>query len=159
MNGSDNCLENVMGRSTDEKEREDLRQAGLKITYPRLKILDLFQKQEQKHLSADEVYKRLLDAQEDIGLATVYRVIGQLEATGLIKKSHIFPGKAVYELAEGGHHDHLVCMDCGRLIEFHDDVLEAKQECLSDDLGFVLQRHSLAIFCHCTKKECEYRNQ
>lgn len=145
-----------MNQSKDESERDELRQAGLKITYPRLKILDLFQSHGQKHLSADDVYRWLLAENVDIGLATVYRVLGQLESVGLLRKSNIQHDKAVYELESGQHHDHLICIDCGRVVEFHDALLEKRQAALSNAMGFELEKHSMALFCNCIKEHCSF---
>lgn len=140
-----------------EREREELQQAGLKVTYPRLRILDIFTSSGKKHLSADDIFRYLIGANVDIGLATVYRVLAQLESVGLLRKSNLQPDKAVYELDDGAHHDHLICMDCGHVIEFHDDALEARQNLLSQQMGFDLEHHAMALFCHCLQRNCQHR--
>jgi Fur family ferric uptake transcriptional regulator len=139
----------------------ELRAAGLKATLPRLKILDLFQRaqleQQRRHLSADEVYKLLLMENIDIGLATVYRVLTQFEQAGVLARNNFEQGKAVFELNEGHHHDHLVCLQCGRVEEFFDAEIEKRQHKIAKDLGFALQDHALAMYGNCTKPNCEHR--
>ncbi len=137
----------------------DLKSVGLKATLPRLKILELFQKTEQRHLSADDVYKLLLAEDIDIGLATVYRVLTQFEQAGVLAHNHFEQGKAVFELNEGHHHDHLVCLECGRVEEFYDPDIEARQQRIASDRGFTLQAHALALYGHCTKQDCEHRRR
>lgn len=147
----------------DKTETPDaeLRAAGLKATLPRLKILDLFQRaqleQQRRHLSADEVYKLLLQEHIDIGLATVYRVLTQFEQAGVLARNNFEQGKAVFELNEGHHHDHLVCLQCGRVEEFYDAEIEKRQHKIAKDLGFALQDHALALYANCTKAQCEHR--
>ena len=126
-------------------------------TLPRLKILELFQKSKQRHLTAEDVYRQLLLANEDIGLATVYRVLMQFEQADILKRSHFESEKAVYELNEGEHHDHLVCLDCGRVEEFHDPDIEALQEKIAKRQGFALADHALSLYAHCTRKNCAHR--
>jgi len=137
----------------------DLKSVGLKATLPRLKILELFQKANQRHLSADEVYKMLLSEDIDIGLATVYRVLTQFEQAGVLARNHFEQGKAVFELNEGTHHDHLVCLECGRVEEFYDADIEARQQRIATDRGFALEEHALALYGHCVKPNCEYRRR
>ncbi|WP_085314464.1 ferric iron uptake transcriptional regulator [Derxia lacustris] len=137
----------------------DLKSVGLKATLPRLKILELFQKTDQRHLSADDVYKLLLSEDIDIGLATVYRVLTQFEQAGVLARNHFEQGKAVFELNEGSHHDHLVCLECGRVEEFYDPEIEARQQRIAADRHFVLQAHALALYGHCTKPDCEHRRR
>jgi Fur family ferric uptake transcriptional regulator len=147
----------------DKAEAPDaeLRAVGLKATLPRLKILDLFQRaqleQQRRHLSADEVYKLLLQENIDIGLATVYRVLTQFEQAGVLARNNFEQGKAVFELNEGHHHDHLVCLQCGRVEEFYDAEIEKRQQKIAKDLGFALQEHALALYANCTKAHCEHR--
>jgi Fur family ferric uptake transcriptional regulator len=136
---------------------DDLKNIGLKATLPRLKILELFQKSKQRHLTAEDVYRQLLLANEDIGLATVYRVLMQFEQADILKRSHFESEKAVYELNEGQHHDHLVCLDCGRVEEFHDPDIEALQEKIAKRQGFALADHALSLYAHCTRKNCAHR--
>jgi Fur family ferric uptake transcriptional regulator len=138
---------------------QDLKSVGLKATLPRLKILELFQKSGQRHLSADDVYKLLLNENMDIGLATVYRVLTQFEQAGVLARSHFDNGKAVFELNEGQHHDHLVCLQCGRVEEFYDPEIEKRQASIAQQLGFELQEHALALYGNCTKTDCEYRKK
>jgi Fur family ferric uptake transcriptional regulator len=126
---------------------------------PRLKILELFQKSGQRHLSADDVYKLLLNEDMDIGLATVYRVLTQFEQAGVLARSHFDNGKSVFELNEGQHHDHLVCLQCGRVEEFYDSEIEKRQASIAQQLGFELQEHALALYGNCTKTDCVYRKK
>jgi Fur family ferric uptake transcriptional regulator len=136
---------------------DDLKNIGLKATLPRLKILELFQKSKQRHLTAEDVYRQLLLANEDIGLATVYRVLMQFEQADILKRSHFESEKAVFELNEGEHHDHLVCLDCGRVEEFHDPDIEALQEKIAKRQGFELADHALSLYAHCKRKNCAHR--
>ena len=136
---------------------DELKSSGLKATLPRLKILDVFQHTERRHLTAEDVYKALLAEGADIGLATVYRVLMQFEQAGLLRRSNFESGKAVYELNEGQHHDHLVCLDCGRVEEFYDAEIEQRQRVVATSRGFALQEHSLALYARCTKAHCPYR--
>ena len=129
----------------------------MKATGPRLKILEVFQSANQRHLSAEDVYRLLLDDKADIGLATVYRVLMQFEQAGLLLRSNFESGKAVYELDAGQHHDHLVCLDCGRVEEFMDAEIERRQHDIASSRGFKLQEHALALYAHCTRKDCQYR--
>lgn len=143
--------------ATMNHDQQELRNAGLKVTLPRLKILQILEQHQERHLRADEVYKALLDAGEDVGLATVYRVLTQFEAAGLVEKHHFAEGYSVFELASNRHHDHLVCTDCGHIVEFHDAAIEKQQEKIASDLGFQLVNHSHYLYGHCTKKRCSYR--
>jgi Fur family ferric uptake transcriptional regulator len=136
---------------------DDLKNIGLKATLPRLKILELFQKSKQRHLTAEDVYRQLLLANEDIGLATVYRVLMQFEQADILKRSHFESEKAVFELNEGEHHDHLVCLDCGRVEEFHDPDIEALQDKIAKRQGFELADHALSLYAHCKRKNCAHR--
>jgi len=135
----------------------DLKTIGLKATLPRLKILDLFEHSEGRHLTADDVYKLLLKEGMDIGLATIYRVLTQFEQAGLLIRHHFESGKAVFELNEGGHHDHLVCVQCGHVEEFFDAEIEKRQVKVAKDRGFSIQEHSLQIYATCSKTNCPHR--
>ena len=136
---------------------DELKLSGLKATLPRIKVLEVFQKTTQRHLSAEDVYRLLLAEGADVGLATVYRVLMQFEQAGLLSRQHFEGGKAVFELNEGKHHDHLVCMTCGRVEEFFDAEIEQRQRNVAQVRGFELQDHSLALYALCTKPACEYR--
>jgi Fur family ferric uptake transcriptional regulator len=135
----------------------DLKASGLKATLPRLKILEIFQNSEVRHLTAEDVYKQLLTENLDVGLATVYRVMNQFEQAGLLNRNHFESGKAIYELNAGSHHDHLVCLDCGRVEEFFDDEIESRQNRIATERGFSIAEHSLAIYGNCTKVACPHR--
>jgi Fur family ferric uptake transcriptional regulator len=136
---------------------EELKSSGLKATLPRIKILEVFQQAAQRHMTAEEVYKILLHDGSDIGLATVYRVLMQFEQAGLLSRSNFESGKAVYELNEGQHHDHLVCLDCGRVEEFFDPEIEKRQQMIAKTRGFVLQEHALSLYATCSKADCPHR--
>ena len=138
---------------------DELKSTGLKATMPRLKILDVFQKGSQRHMTAEDVFRVLLDERSDIGLATVYRVLTQFEQAGILLRSHFESGKAVYELNEGQHHDHLVCLDCGRVEEFYDPEIEKRQHDVALAKGFDIADHALSLYAHCTKKACPNRPQ
>lgn len=135
-------------------ESTELRSAGLKATLPRLKILEVFQSGRQRHMSAEDVFKELLAENHEIGLATVYRVLTQFEQAGLLKRSNFESGKAVFELDQGDHHDHLVCLRCGRVEEFFDAEIERLQREVAASRGFLLQDHSLALYGYCSKPGC-----
>ena len=135
----------------------DLKTIGLKATLPRLRILELFEKSNVRHLTAEEVYKILSKEGTDTGLATVYRVLTQFEQAGLLVRHHFEGGKAVYELNQGGHHDHLVCLQCGRVEEFYDPEIEKRQSKIAKDRGFAIHDHQLHIYADCTKAQCPYR--
>ena len=138
-------------------EPSHLRRAGLKITVPRLKILEILASSQPRHMSAEDVYRRLLDSNEDIGLATVYRVLTQFESAGLVTRHHFAGGTAVFELNEGEHHDHIVCTDCGRVEEFTDDSIEEKQREIAARLGFEISDHSLTLHGRCVRPNCPHR--
>ena len=140
------------------RDSRNLKDAGLKATLPRLKILDLFEHSEVRHLSAEDIYKLLLAEHTDVGLATIYRVLTQFEAAGLLKRHHFEGGKSVFELNEGGHHDHLVCLQCGRVEEFYDSEIERRQEKVAHDRGFSIHEHSLYLYADCTKPSCPHKN-
>ncbi|MFI4940797.1 MAG: ferric iron uptake transcriptional regulator [Burkholderiales bacterium] len=137
----------------------NLKASGLKATLPRLKILEIFQNSTVRHLSAEDVYKILLAENIDVGLATVYRVLTQFEQAGLLHRNHFETGKAVFELNEGSHHDHLVCLDCGRVEEFFDEAIEQRQHKIAHERGFAIADHSLALYAHCTKTDCAHRGR
>ena len=138
---------------------DELKHSGLKATLPRIKVLEVFQKASQRHMSAEDVYKVLLAEDADVGLATVYRVLMQFEQAGILSRTQFETGKAVFELNEGKHHDHLVCMDCGRVEEFYDAEIEKRQRSVAQARGFELQDHALALYAACTKKNCSYRQR
>ena len=138
----------------------ELKASGLKATLPRMKILEIFQRsshQGLRHLSAEDVYKALLAENLDVGLATVYRVLTQFEQAGLLTRSNFEAGRAVFELNEGAHHDHLVCLTCGRVEEFVDAEIEQRQRQIAADKGFVLRDHALALYGECIKDHCPHR--
>jgi len=136
----------------------DLKNAGLKATLPRLKILSLFENSKDRHLSAEDIYKVMIGAGEDVGLATVYRVLTQFEQAGLLIRHHFESGKAVFELNGGNHHDHIVCIKCGRVEEFYDAEIEKRQKVAAEKFGFEMQDHSLTIYGVCTKQPCGEKN-
>jgi Fur family ferric uptake transcriptional regulator len=136
---------------------DELKSSGLKATLPRIKILEVFQKTTVRHMTAEDVYKALLNEDADIGLATVYRVLMQFEQAGLLKRSHFESGKSVFELNEGQHHDHLVCLTCGRVEEFYDAQIEQRQRAVAQTRGFELNDHALSLYAVCTKKNCPHR--
>ena len=136
---------------------DELKSTGLKATLPRLKILDVFQKGAQRHMTAEDVFRVLLEERSDIGLATVYRVLTQFEQAGILTRSHFESGKAVYELNEGTHHDHMVCLDCGRVEEFYDPEIEKRQQNVAKAKGFAIADHALSLYAHCIKEVCPNR--
>ena len=135
----------------------DLKNKGLKATFPRLKILEIFENAEARHLTADDVYQLLLGENMDIGLATVYRVLTQFEQAGLLERHHFESSKAVFEIKAGQHHDHLVCINCGRVEEFFDADIERRQNKIAKDRGFAIQEHALYLYAECTKANCIHR--
>ena len=128
---------------------DELKNTGLKATLPRLKILEIFQTGGQRHMTAEDVFRVLLNDHSDIGLATVYRVLTQFEQAGILERSHFESGKAVYELNEGKHHDHLVCTSCGRVEEFYDPEIERRQQMIAADKGWILQDHAMSLYGLC----------
>jgi Fur family ferric uptake transcriptional regulator len=136
---------------------QNLKNIGLKATFPRLKILDLFQKAEVRHMTAEDVYRGLLAEGMDIGLATVYRVLTQFEQAGLLTRHYFESGKAVFELNEGKHHDHLVCVQCGKVEEFYDAEIERRQQKVARDRGFAVHEHALYLYCDCLRPDCPNR--
>ena len=135
-------------------QNKQLKKAGLKITLPRLKILDILQQPANQHISAEDVYKILLEHEEDIGLATVYRVLNQFDDAGILDRHHFEGGKSVFEISHKKHHDHLVCLKCGKVIEFEDDVIEKRQEEVAHRHNITLTHHSLYLYGEC-KEECQ----
>ncbi len=130
-------------------ESNDLKKAGLKVTLPRVKILELMEKAKVRHQSAEDIYRALLDEGEEIGLATVYRVLTQFEAAGLVSRHHFEGGQAVFELNQEGHHDHLVCIVCGKVEEFVDDIIEEQQLKIAREKGYTVTDHSLTLYGKC----------
>lgn len=130
-------------------ENQQIKQAGLKVTLPRVKILSILERNDQRHLSAEDVYKELLSAGEEIGLATVYRVLTQFEGAGLVCRHHFEGGQSVFELNRGGHHDHLVCVKCGAVVEFFEELIEERQRVIAQRHGFSIEDHSLVIYGIC----------
>jgi Fur family ferric uptake transcriptional regulator len=135
----------------------ELKSTGLKATVPRLKILEVFQRSAQRHLTAEDVFRVLLQERSDVGLATVYRVLTQFEQASILSRSHFESGKAVYELNEGQHHDHLVCLDCGKVEEFYDAEIEKRQHAVAKAKGFAISDHALSLYATCTKDNCPHR--
>ncbi|MDP5240760.1 ferric iron uptake transcriptional regulator [Uliginosibacterium sp. 31-16] len=133
---------------------QSLKETGLKVTLPRLKILDLFQRTSERHLSAEDVYRLLLAEELDVGLATIYRVLTQFEQAGLLKRHHFETGKAVFELDKGDHHDHIMCVDCGRVEEFFDPEIEARQNAIAAEKGFKVREHAMYLYAECIKPDC-----
>lgn len=138
---------------------QNLKNIGLKATYPRLKILDLFQTADVRHLTAEDVYRLLMSEGMDIGLATVYRVLTQFEQAGLLERHYFETGKAVFELNEGRHHDHLVCLQCGRVEEFYDPAIEQRQNAVASERGFAVKEHALYLYAECLKTDCPHRTE
>ena len=135
----------------------DLKKSGLKATLPRLRIINLFEQSKVRHLTAEDVYRQLLADGLDVGLATVYRVLTQFEQAGLLVRHHFESGKAVFELNQGGHHDHLVCLQCGRVEEFFDREIEKRQQKIATERGFAISEHALYLYAECVKPKCPYR--
>ena len=138
-------------------EHINLKESGLKATLPRIKVLDIFERSKDKHLSAEDIYKQILNSGEDVGLATIYRVLTQFEQAGILVRHHFESGKAVFELNEKTHHDHIVCLQCGHVKEFCNNEIERLQEQVAENLGFKIIDHSLYISADCTKKPCSCR--
>jgi Fur family transcriptional regulator, ferric uptake regulator len=136
---------------------DELKSTGLKATLPRLKIMEIFQTGGQRHMTAEDVFRVLLLERTDIGLATVYRVLTQFEQAGILSRNHFESGKAMYELNEGQHHDHLVCLDCGKVEEFYDAEIEQRQNVVAKAKGFEIADHALSLYAHCTKDQCPQR--
>jgi Fur family transcriptional regulator, ferric uptake regulator len=138
-------------------ESQDLKKAGLKVTLPRMKILELLESSEGRHLSAEAIYRQLLEDGEEIGLATVYRVLTQFEAAGLVNRHHFEGNQAVFELERGRHHDHIVCVNCGRVDEFMDNIIEDRQKAIAEKHGYTIKDHALILYGECNRKDCPHR--
>lgn len=138
---------------------DELKSTGLKATLPRLKILEIFQKGTQRHMTAEDVFRVLLDERSDIGLATVYRVLTQFEQAGILSRSNFESGKAVYELNEGKHHDHFICTACGKVEEFFDAEIEKRQQSVAKSKGWVVQDHSMALYGQCAQCAAQQRGK
>jgi len=134
-------------------ESNDLKKAGLKVTLPRMKILEFLEASDERHLSAENIYKTLMNDGEEIGLATVYRVLTQFEAAGLVERHHFETGQAVFELKETGHHDHIICVSCGKVEEFYDEMIESRQREVASQKGYEVTDHSLTLYGKCP--ECQ----
>ena len=134
------------------EQRQELREAGLKVTTPRLKILEIFENSTQRHLSAEDTYKELLDSGEDIGLATVYRVLTQFEAAGLVTRHNFQGGHSIFELDDGSHHDHMVCVESGEVIEFYNENIEALQRDMAEKYGYEILDHNLVLYVRPLRK-------
>ncbi len=150
-------------KSDDPATTSELKSSGLKATFPRLKILELFQKTQtengERHLTAEDIYRLLVAEDMDIGLATVYRVLTQFEQAGLLQRHHFESGKSIFELNEGTHHDHLVCLQCGRVEEFFDPEIEKRQSRIAEERGFAVRDHALYLYADCVKRDCEHRKR
>jgi Fur family ferric uptake transcriptional regulator len=140
-------------------ENQHIRKAGLKVTLPRVKVLEVLQSDPALHMTAEDVYKRLIENGEEIGLATVYRVLTQFEAAGLVEKHHFESNVSVFELNRGAHHDHIVCTRCGHVEEFVDDLIEDRQRAVAKERGFAIKGHSLIIFGECERPQCPHRRE
>jgi Fur family ferric uptake transcriptional regulator len=138
---------------------DELKSTGLKATAPRLKILEVFQRGVQRHMTAEDVFRVLLEERSDVGLATVYRVLTQFEQAGILSKGHFESGKAVYELHDGKHHDHLVCLDCGKVEEFYDAEIEKRQNAVAKAKGFTIVDHALSLYASCNDERCPHRTR
>jgi Fur family ferric uptake transcriptional regulator len=139
-------------------DNRELKRAGLKATVPRLKILEMLESSDKHHLSAEDVYRELLEAGDDVGLATIYRVLTQFESAGLVSRHHFESGHAVFELERGHHHDHVVCVQCGKVEEFVDQTIEDRQKLVVEKMGYEIQDHSLVIYGNCRKQNCPGRS-
>lgn len=132
-------------------ENQELRKAGLKVTLPRVKIMQILESSGSRHMSAEDVYKALRDADEDVGLATVYRVLTQFESAGLVMRHHFDGGHSVFEMSSDEHHDHMVCTKCGKVEEFYDEIIETRQVKVAEELGFEISDHSLYLYGLCSR--------
>jgi len=145
------------GTEEASMENQQIRKAGLKVTLPRVKVLQILENDPSQHMTAEDVYKRLIENGEEIGLATVYRVLTQFEAAGLVEKHHFESSVSVFELNRGAHHDHIVCTDCGHVEEFVDEVIEGRQQAIAHERGFGIKGHSLIIYGECQRPDCPRR--
>lgn len=137
---------------------EHLKNAGLKSTLPRLKVLELLENAQDRHMSAEAIYRKLLETGEVIGLATVYRALTQFEAAGLITRHHFEGGQSVFELERGPHHDHIVCIHCGHVDEFYDETIEKRQHAMAKKLGYTLRDHTMTLYGECSRADCSGKN-
>ena len=128
------------------KENTELKKAGLKATLPRIRILEALESSENRHLSAEEIYKQLIASGEDVGLATIYRVLTQFESAGIVMRHNFEEGHAVYEITLHDHHDHMVCLESGKVIEFHDELIEKRQEEIAKEMGYEIVDHSMVLY-------------
>ena len=142
---------------TNAVDSDEIRKAGLKVTLPRVKILEILAAGDGRHMSAEDIYRRLIEQGEEIGLATVYRVLTQFEQASLVTRHHFEGGTSVFELNQGEHHDHIVCMDCGRVEEFMDCGIEQRQLDVASRLGFEIAEHNLILYGRCRRKDCPNR--
>jgi len=133
-------------------ETQDLRRAGLKVTHPRMRILEILETSSLKHMTAEDVFKLLLENSDEIGLATVYRVLNQFETAGIVSRNNFEGGQAVYELDRGGHHDHMVCLDTGKVIEFESPDIERLQREIAEAHGYSLEEHNLVLYVRPKRK-------
>ena len=136
-------------------QNKELKKAGLKVTLPRLKILEILQAPDNQHISAEDVYKILIEQGEEIGLATVYRVLNQFDDAGILNRHHFEGGKSVFEISHKAHHDHLVCLRCGKVVEFEDELIEKRQEEVAKQNNMSLTHHSLYLYGECNDPECD----
>jgi Fur family transcriptional regulator, ferric uptake regulator len=143
-------------KKTEYVETEDLRKAGLKVTHPRLRVLEILETSKVKHMTAEDVYKKLLENSDDIGLATVYRVLNQFETAGILVRHNFEGGMSVYELDRGGHHDHMVCVDSGKVIEFESAEIERLQREIAAQHGYELEDHRLVLYVRPIKKASKF---
>lgn len=157
MRPSRQTAKSAAAAEATQQNPDGLRNIGLKATGPRLRILELFQTSGARHMSAEDVYRHLLTEKIEVGLATVYRVLTQFEQAGLLERHHFESGKSVFELNKGSHHDHLVCLQCGRVEEFYDAEIERRQNRIAAERGFALNDHSLSLYADCVKTECPHR--
>ena len=134
-------------------QNTELKKAGLKVTLPRIKILEILQQPDNQHISAEDLYKLLLEMGEEIGLATVYRVLNQFDDAGIVNRHHFEGGKSVFELSQKKHHDHLVCLKCGKVVEFIDNMIEDRQEKIAEEQGMRLTNHSLYLYGYCVDED------
>ncbi|MDU0353918.1 ferric iron uptake transcriptional regulator [Paraglaciecola aquimarina] len=135
-------------------QNKELKKAGLKVTHPRMLILEILQDPANQHVSAEDIYKVLIETGEDIGLATVYRVLNQFDEAGVVERHHFEGGKSLFELSNKKHHDHLVCLNCGKVVEFEDSIIEQRQKDIAQSSNMKLTNHSLYLYGEC-KENCE----
>ena len=139
--------------------QQDIKRAGLKVTVPRIKILEIMEDADPRHITAEHIHRKLTINEENVGLATVYNVLTQFEAAGLVLRHYLKKGQACYEINRGSHHDHMVCIQCGRIVEFVDQTIERRQEAIAKKYGFTLNDHSLVMYVDCKTTNCKHLNQ